>query len=120
MTPEETTVQVLIVWALALSTLINCGTVIWNIFSGPSRKNGARLDAVTITLIALENRMLTSEQTQRTLPSKDDIHELELSMERLKGEMKTLSQVMTGQAQITERMESILNRHEDHLLKQKT
>lgn len=116
MTPEETTVQVLIVWALALSTLINFGTVIWNIFSGPSKKNGARLDAMAITLTALEQRISASEQTQRALPSKDDIHELELSMERLKGEMKTLSQVMAGQSQITERMEAILNRHEDHLL----
>lgn len=115
-TPEETTVQVLIVWALALSTLINFGTVIWNIFSGPSKKNGARLDAMSITLTALEQRISASEQTQRALPSKDDIHELELSMERLKGEMKTLSQVMAGQSQITERMEAILNRHEDHLL----
>lgn len=115
-TPEETTVQVLIVWALALSTLINFGTVIWNIFSGPSKKNGARLDAMATVLTALEQRITASEQTQRALPSKDDIHELELSMERLKGEMKTLSQVMAGQSAITERMESILNRHEDHLL----
>ena len=115
-TPEETTVQVLIVWALALSTLINFGTVIWNIFSGPSKKNGARLDAMATVLTALEQRITASEQTQRALPSKDDIHELELSMERLKGERKTLSQVMAGQSAITERMESILNRHEDHLL----
>ena len=115
-TPEETPVQVLIVWALALSTLINFGTVIWNIFSGPSKKNGARLDAMATVLTALEQRITASEQTQRALPSKDDIHELELSMERLKGEMKTLSQVMAGQSAITERMESILNRHEDHLL----
>lgn len=116
MTPEETTVQVLIVWALALSTLINFGTVIWNIFSGPSKKNGARLDAMAVTMTAVEARVATIEQAHRALPSKDDIHELELSMERLKGEMKTLSQVMSGQAQITERMEAILNRHEDHLL----
>lgn len=117
MTPEETTVQVLILWALALSTLINLGTVIWNIFSGPSKKNGARLDALALTLNALDQRLFSVEQTQRVLPSKDDIHELELSMERLKGEMKTMSQVMAGQSAIMERMENIVARHEDHLLK---
>lgn len=116
-TPEETTVQVLIVWALALSTLINFGTVIWNIFSGPSKKNGARLDAMAITLTSLEQRILASEQAQRALPSKDDIHELELSMERLKGEMKTLGQAMTTHSDNANRVEAILTRHEEHLLK---
>lgn len=114
--PQDVTLQFLNVWALALMTLINFGTVVWNIVSGPSKKNGARLDAMALTLNALDQRLSASEQTQRALPSKDDIHELELSMERLKGEMKTLSQVMAGQSQITERMEAILNRHEDHLL----
>lgn len=117
MTPEETTVQFLIVWALAISTLINFGTVIWNIFSGPSKKNGTRLDAMAITLNGLEQRISASEQTQRALPSKDDIHELELSMERLKGEMKTMSEAMKGQSSIMERVEFIVARHEDHLLK---
>jgi hypothetical protein len=116
-TPEETTVQVLIVWALALSTLINFGALIWNIFSGPSKKNGARLDAMAQTLAALDHRLSSVEQSQRVLPSKDDMHELELAMERLKGEMKTMSQVMAGQSAIMERMEAIVGRHEDHLLK---
>ncbi len=116
MTPEETTVQVLIVWALALSTLINFGTVIWNIFSGPSKKNGTRLDAMAITLTALENRISASEQTQRAQPSKDDIHELELSMERLKGEMSKFGQAMLTHSENNSRIESILTRHEEHLL----
>lgn len=109
--------QVLIVWALALSTLINFGTVIWNIFSGPSKKNGARLDAMALTLTTLDQRLSSVEQSQRVLPSKDDMHELELAMERLKGEMKTMSQVMAGQSAIMERMEAIVGRHEEHLLK---
>lgn len=116
MTPEETTVQVLIVWALALSTLINFGTVIWNIFSGPSKKNGARLDGMAVTLAALETRIAASEMSQRTLPSRDDIHELELSMERLKGEMKTLGQAMATHSDNANRVEAILTRHEEHLL----
>lgn len=116
MTPEETTVQVLIVWALALSTLINFGTVIWNIFSGPSKKNGARLDVMAAALTGMDQRLSAVEQNQRVLPSKDDMHELELAMERLKGEMKAIGQVMAGQTAIMERMETIVGRHEDHLL----
>lgn len=117
MTPEETTVQVLILWALAMSTVINLGTVIWNIFSGPSKKNGARLDALAAQLGLVDQRVAKVEQAQQALPSKDDMHELELAMERLKGEMKTMSQVMAGHGALTERMEAILARHEEHLLK---
>ncbi|NTT88507.1 DUF2730 family protein [Tabrizicola fusiformis] len=115
--PEETTVQVLILWALALSTVINLGTVVWNIFSGPSKKNGARLDALTAEMSAQGQRLTLMEQSHRSLPSKDDMHELEMSMERLKGEMKTMSQVMAGHGAIMERVEAIVARHEDHLLK---
>lgn len=117
MTPEETTVQVLILWALALSTVINLGTVVWNIFSGPSKRNGVRLDALAAALALVDQRVAKVEQAQLALPSKDDMHELELAMERLKGEMKTMSEVMKGQSAIMERMEAIVARHEDHLLK---
>ncbi len=65
MTPEETTVQVLILWALAMSTVINLGTVIWNIFSGPSKKNGARLDALAGQLGLVDQRVAKVEQAQQ-------------------------------------------------------
>lgn len=116
MTPEETTVQVLILWALALSTLINFVTVIWNIFSGPSKKNGARLDAMAQTMSALDQRVSAMELTQRAMPSKDDIHELELTMSNLRGDMNTMSEAMKGQSAIMARMEAIVARHDNHLL----
>lgn len=117
MTPEETTVQVLILWALALSTIINLGTVIWNIFSGPSKKNGARLDAMSVTLGALEHRIGSVETKQAALPSKDDMHELELTMSKLSGDIATMNEKLSGHVQIMTRLEATVSRHEDHLLK---
>ncbi len=117
MTPEETTVQVLILWALALSTVINLGTVVWNIFSGPSKKNGARLDALAAQIGLVDQRVAKVEQAQQALPSKDDMHELELVMEGLKGELKAMSAVMKGNTDIMARLEAIVARHEEHLLK---
>jgi hypothetical protein len=116
-TPEETTVQVLILWALALSTIINLGTVIWNIFSGPSKKNGARLDAMSVTLGALELRIGSVETKQASLPSKDDMHELELTMSKLSGDIATMNEKLSGHVQIMTRLEATVSRHEDHLLK---
>lgn len=116
-TPEETSVQVLILWALGLSTVINLGTVVWNIFSGPSKKNGARLDALAGQLGLVDQRVAKVEQIQQALPSKDELHELELAMEGLKGELKAMAAVMKGQTDIMGRVEAIVARHEEHLLK---
>lgn len=117
MTPEETTVQVLILWALALSTLINLGTVIWNIFSGPSKKNGARLDVLVGTLNEFGQRLYSVEQTQRALPSKDDMHQLELTMAALNGQLGTMVEKLAGHASIMNRLEATVARHEDHLMR---
>lgn len=63
-----------------------------------------------------EARLNSVEQTLRTLPAKDDLHELQLSIEGLKGELKTMAAVMEGNNKIMGRLENIVARHEDHLL----
>jgi Protein of unknown function (DUF2730) len=109
MTPAETSVADLLLWLVAISTLLSVGTAVWTIFSGPSRKNAARIDDH-------EKRLSAVEQAQMALPKSGDIHQLELAMTRLQGEMKTMSVAMQGQSNIMERLESIVGRHENHLL----
>mgnify|MGYP000626766390 CR=1 FL=1 len=41
--PADTSVQVLNLWALVMLTFTNLGVVMWNIFSGPSKRNAAKL-----------------------------------------------------------------------------
>ncbi len=90
--------------------VLSFGTAIWTVFSGPSKKNAAKIDNLADKLASLDHRLGSIEQSQKVLPSKDDMHELELAMERLKGEMKTLSQVLHGQSALMERMEAIVGR----------
>lgn len=115
--PADTSVATIILWVAGLSTLLSFCTAVWTIFSGPSKKNSTKIDQLSDKLAAMDHRLGSIEQSQKVLPSKDDMHELELAMERLKGEMKTMSEVMKGQSAIMERMEAIVGRHEDHLLK---
>ena len=117
MTPADTSFQVIVLWVAALGSLLSFGTAIWTIFSGPSRKNATRLDGMATKIDALTLRIGTVETAQTALPTKQDMHELELAMERLKGEMATMSQGMSGHAQIMLRVEAIVARHEEHLLK---
>lgn len=110
MTPADTSLGTIVLWVAALSTIISFASVIWTIFSGPARRNGSRLDAHATRLDAHEMRLSGIDQTLRTIPGKQDLHDLEVAMTRLQGEMQTMSQIMT-------RLESLVSRHEDHLLK---
>lgn len=117
MTPADTPVQSLILWAVALSTVLSLGTTIWTIFSGPARRNAARLDGHGTRIDAHELRLGTIEHTLRVIPAKEELHELELAMTRLQGELATMSETMRGQNEIMRRLEALVGRHEDHLLK---
>lgn len=116
MTPADTSLQNLVLWIAAISTLISFSSVIWSIFSGPSKRNASKLDGHSERLDDHELRLSGIEQTQRAMPTAKDMHELELAMERLKGELKTNSAVMAGHSAIMERLEVIVSRHENHLL----
>jgi TolA-binding protein len=116
MTPAETSVADVLLWIVGLSTLLSFATAAWTVFSGPSRKNAALIDALKCRIDDQDKRLSTVEQAQITLPKSGDIHQLELAMTRLQGEMKTMSVAMQGQSNIMERLETIVGRHENHLL----
>lgn len=117
MTPADTSLGAIVIWVAALSTLVSFSSVIWTIFSGPARRNGTRLDQQAARLDAHELRLGAMEYAISAIPAKEDLHELELAMTRLQGEMKTMSEAMRGQGEIMKRVESLVARHEDHLLK---
>jgi len=64
-----------------------------------------------------ELRIAGLEQSVKAMPSREDVHKIELSMERLNGTMGRMEAVLEGNQQIMTRLESIVSRHEDHLLK---
>ena len=117
MTPAETPVGDIIIWAAGLSMLLSFGTAIWTVFSGPSRKNTSRLDGHSDKIADHAMRLNALEQAQRTMPTKDDMHSVSMALEGMKGEMKAMSVEMRGNVAIMERLEVIVSRHENHLLK---
>lgn len=116
MTPDDTTVQVLILWALAVSTFINLGTVVWNIFSGPSKKNGQRLDTLTAEVAAIGQRVQMMDQQQQAGPTRQDVHALEMSLARLSGVLDLMNEKLSSHGQIMARVEATVSRHEEHLM----
>ncbi|WP_339696089.1 DUF2730 domain-containing protein [Celeribacter baekdonensis] len=64
----------------------------------------------------LEGRVTIVEQALRGQPTRENLHELHLSLKEMQGEMKTMVAVMEGNSKIMSRLETIVARHEDHLL----
>lgn len=56
------------------------------------------------------------EQTLKTMPGKDDMHQLQLQLAEVVGSMRELRAVMDGNANVMGRIETIVSRHEEHLL----
>jgi hypothetical protein len=114
--PEDTTVQFFVIWALALTAIVNFITNLWSIFSGPSKRNAATLAEQATTLGRMEARLQSVELKQASLPTTEGMHHLELSMEKLRGELNTVGVQIKGQAEIMERLEAIVSRHDNHLM----
>ena len=55
MTPSDTNVADILLWVVALSTFFSFGSLIWTVFSGPSRKNSARIEALEAAFNVLDS-----------------------------------------------------------------
>lgn len=119
MSPADTSFQVVILWAAGLSTLVSFCSVIWTIFSGPSRRNASRLDDHGKRLDDHDLRLAKAEQKVETLPALQDMHELQLVMEGLKGELREMRAFIDGNNKVMARLEKVVERQEQFLLEQK-
>ena len=64
----------------------------------------------------LTRRVDALETSVRQMPGKEDLHKMELQLERMTGHLGKMQAVMEGNQNIMERLEGIVGRHEDHLL----
>ena len=63
-----------------------------------------------------ESRISRIEQTIHDMPGKDDMYALQIELVKQTGAMEKMAAVMEGNAKITARLETIVTRHEQHLL----
>ena len=76
-----------------------------------------RLEGQSARLDRHDARLSAVEQTLQTLPASQDLHRVELALERIGGDMREMRASMSGQQQIMVRLESVVTRQEDHLMK---
>jgi hypothetical protein len=107
-TPAETPFADVLLWVVALSTLLSFGTAIWTVFSGPSRKNATRIEGMETRLVVLEGSHQRLRDRVDGLPNADMMHRLELSLARMEGHIDRLDERLKPVAAISERMQEIL------------
>lgn len=106
-----------VVWVAALYALLQFALTVWGLVASGSRANAKKIEEQDARLGRHDLRLNSVEQSLRSGPSPTDMHTLELAMEQLKGELRTISAVISGHVAIMERLEAIVSRHDNHLLK---
>ncbi|KXF92103.1 DUF2730 family protein [Phaeobacter inhibens] len=107
-------------WSIVLAAvtfLISLGGALYSYIANRRANVEDRFQAGNERADRQENRIASLEQSVKSMPSREDVHKIELSMERMNGTMTRVEAVMEGNQKIMSRLENVVFRHEDHLLK---
>lgn len=103
-------------WTISIPVLVSLGTVIYTHLR--TRRTGVddRFKAGSERMDRHERRIQSIEEKIAAAPGQNDIHSLHLDIAKMTGAMGRMEAVMEGNAKIMMRLETIVSRHEDHLL----
>lgn len=101
------------------SVVLSIGAMFYTFLASRQKNNTRQFTLLNTRIDELEHRVTRVEGRLDNAPSSEDIHGLQLQMERMSGGLGKVVAVMEGNAKIMERLENIVSRHEDHLLNQR-
>ena len=106
-----------VVWVIALSQLLTFGLTIWGLMSSGARSNGKKLEEHAKRIDGHDQRIASVEQLIDGLPTKENVQSIALAMARMEGDIRVMRAEMEGFMDIMNRLEAIVSRHDNHLLK---
>ncbi|CAM3972494.1 DUF2730 family protein [Phaeobacter sp. JH18-32] len=95
---------------------ISVCAIIYTFFATRQKDTDERFKEGSKRMDRHENRIAALEQTVQILPGTGDIHALQLELVKQTGSLAEIRAVMDGNAKIMARLETIVSRHEDHLI----
>lgn len=101
---------------ISMSVVLSVIVIIFTWFRTRRHDVDKRFKAGGVRMDEFEKRIGRLEQTVTVMPSKDDMHALQLELARMVGQLGQMQATMEGNAKIMERLEVIVSRHEDHLI----
>jgi hypothetical protein len=105
-------------WAGLILSLIAIATTVWNVFTSSAKRAHERLDKMaedrtmaaeaTITRFqTAEARILQLEADFKHIPARAQVHNIELSLEKLNGEFRVLAERLEPVAAIAHRLQEL-------------
>lgn len=98
---------------------LSVGAMIYSFFVNRRKDVDERFREGSKRMDRHDGRIAALEQTVQAMPEKEDLHQLQLKLAEMNGSLLHMTAVMEGNAQIMGRLETIVSRHEDHLLNSK-
>ena len=95
---------------------MSVGALVYTFIATRRKDVDGRVAELSTKVGSLNGRTAALEQTVAALPGQADIHKLELLITQMNGSMGRMEAVLEGNAKIMTRLESIVSRHENHLL----
>lgn len=103
--------QALMPWIAAVLSISTLLTNIYTIFTSPSRKNAADINKMHGDLVNYDRRIQAIEGEMKHLPSKESVHQLQLALTDMKGQITTMAKSSDATERGMRRVEEfILNR----------
>lgn len=99
------TVAEIQLWLMGTSVLLSLSAMVVAYLGRRHKETeilGRRLDAV--------------DERLKSIPAKEDVHSIEVALANLRGDIRVLTTSMAGHGEILKRVESVVGRHEDHLM----
>jgi len=91
------------------------GSVVFTFFATRREDVDIQFETGSKRMENYEARLVALEVVVNNMPGKDEMHQLQLMMTEMAGDMKAVREGMRGLRDGQLRQESILGRHEDHL-----
>lgn len=111
------TVNIDLIFKLAslFSIFVSCAAMLVAFFGNRRKYMDERFHEGSKRMDRHDLRLQALEQDVKSMPGREELHRVELSLSEIAGDMRAMSATMSGMAGSIERTERIVGRHEDHL-----
>ena len=99
-----------------VSFALSIGAMIYAFFVNRRKDVDERFAAGSKRMDQQDRDIAALRQTVAAMPEKDDLHQVQLAMSELTGQMRVLGGQIEAQREVLKRIERVVGRHEDHLL----
>lgn len=106
-------------WLQFVTTAVAVFAFVVSVYSTRRRDIDRRINAVETQAESADRRLVVVETQLDALPAEKDLHQLQLAITGLGGELKALHQTFEGHVKLLNRVDASLERHDQFLMDHK-